>query len=61
MQDADADMSASFDDDDASPPSRMARRRGGNESFRCAVDRSYDPVPHLDMAPRKYYVYKLLF
>lgn len=53
--DPDADISASFDDDEeSSPHPRMARRRGGNESFRAAVDRSYDPVPRLDMDPCKY-------
>lgn len=56
--DPDADISASFDDEeDASPQPRMARRRGGNESFRAAVDRSYDPVPRLDMDPCKYNKY----
>ncbi|WAQ93977.1 PARD3-like protein [Mya arenaria] len=50
----DASISASFedeDDDDTNALPRMARRRGGNESFRAAVDRSYDPVPRLDMDP----------
>lgn len=49
----DPDMSASFEDDEVSPQPRMARRRGGNESFRAAVDRSYDPVPKLEMDPCK--------
>ncbi|XP_045168371.2 partitioning defective 3 homolog isoform X3 [Mercenaria mercenaria] len=49
--DPDPDMSASFEDDEVSPQPRMARRRGGNESFRAAVDRSYDPVPKLEMDP----------
>jgi hypothetical protein len=54
--DPEQDMSASFDDDDEelSPQPRMARRRGGNESFRAAVDRSYDPVPKLEMDPCKF-------
>jgi len=54
--DPDADVSESFDDDEeeAGHHPRMARRRGGNESFRAAVDRSYDPVPRLDMDPCKY-------
>lgn len=33
------------------PPSRVARGRGCNESFRAAVDRSYDPsgnAEHMD-------------
>jgi len=49
-------VSESFDDDEeeAGHHPRMARRRGGNESFRAAVDRSYDPVPRLDMDPCKY-------
>ncbi|KAL4222826.1 Partitioning defective 3 [Mactra antiquata] len=55
VQDPDAgqelDFSGSFEDDETSPQPRMARRRGGNESFRAAVDRSYDPVPKLDMDP----------
>lgn len=45
----DSDLSGSFDDEESSPQPCMARRRGGNESFRAAVDRSYDPVPKLDM------------
>ena len=53
MHDIDSN-NASFDDDDLSPQQpRMVRKRGGNESFRAAVDRSYDPVPHLDMETRK--------
>lgn len=62
--DPDADISASYEDDDddndASPHPRMARRRGGNESFRAAVDRSYDPVPRLDMDPCKYYMSNII-
>lgn len=54
MQDHDGDTSNSFTDDDASHPPRMARKRGGNESFRAAVDRSYDPVPHQpEMDPQR--------
>ena len=57
MYEQENDNSTSFDDDgegDAQP--RMARKRGGNESFRAAVDRSYDPVPvaQLEMEPCEY-------
>ncbi|KAH3721433.1 hypothetical protein DPMN_064357 [Dreissena polymorpha] len=55
--DQDQSTSLSYDDDEdegVSPAPRMARRRGGNESFRAAVDRSYDPVPRLDMDTCKY-------
>ena len=49
------DKSTSFDDEGEGQP-RMARKRGGNESFRAAVDRSYDPVPvaQIEMDPCKY-------
>lgn len=30
------------------PPNRVARGRGCNESFRAAVDRSYDPTVNAD-------------
>jgi len=58
--DNDASVSASFDDDDDQDGDdepllpRMRRRRGGNESFRAAVDRSYDPVPRVEMDTCKY-------
>ncbi|KAL3831307.1 hypothetical protein ACJMK2_023076 [Sinanodonta woodiana] len=48
----DLDLSQSVEDDESSPPSphmtRMTRGRGCNESFRAAVDRSYDPVPPME-------------
>ncbi|KAK3587877.1 hypothetical protein CHS0354_019766 [Potamilus streckersoni] len=48
----DLDLSQSIEDDESSPPSphmtRMTRSRGCNESFRAAVDRSYDPVPPME-------------
>ena len=57
MYEQENDNSTSFDTDgEGNAQPRMARKRGGNESFRAAVDRSYDPVPvaPLEMEPCKY-------
>ncbi|XP_033762104.1 partitioning defective 3 homolog isoform X6 [Pecten maximus] len=49
IADSDGDDPSQEDDTPVVPRSMMSRGRGTNDSFRAAVDRSYDPVEHSTM------------
>ncbi|XP_033762105.1 partitioning defective 3 homolog isoform X7 [Pecten maximus] len=53
IADSDGDDPSQEDDTPVVPRSMMSRGRGTNDSFRAAVDRSYDPVEHSTMETRE--------
>ncbi|XP_021343149.1 partitioning defective 3 homolog isoform X3 [Mizuhopecten yessoensis] len=53
IADSDEDDPSQEEDTPVVPRSMMARGRGTNDSFRAAVDRSYDPVEHSTMETRE--------